>query len=107
MAQTKIATCCYCGARAALVLRGDVRHELTCSACGAPLQDMKHLKSDAVGTGKKARPKGRKADRAPDLTTATRHPVHHPVRKKKKKRKKSIGSRLFDEALDMLEDIFD
>ncbi|MGP6086509.1 hypothetical protein [Antarctobacter jejuensis] len=107
MSHTKIATCCYCGTRAALVLRGDVRHELTCSACGAPLHNMKHLKADAGATGKKSTPKKRKADWAPDLTQATRHPVHHPVRSSKKKRKKSIGYRLFDEALDLLEDIFD
>ena len=34
---TKIATCCYCGTRAALVLTGKHRHELSCSGCGAPL----------------------------------------------------------------------
>ena len=33
---TKVATCCYCGTKAALVLRGEKRHELTCSSCGAP-----------------------------------------------------------------------
>lgn len=40
---TKIATCCYCGKRAALVLTGTVRHELACSACGAPLHDLKGI----------------------------------------------------------------
>ncbi|XOY55465.1 MAG: hypothetical protein ACMUJK_11980 [Rhodobacterales bacterium] len=43
MAGTKIATCCYCGTRAALVLRGHDRHELSCSNCGAPLHVMKML----------------------------------------------------------------
>lgn len=38
----KIATCCYCGTRAVLVL-DETRHELTCSACGAPLHDMKFM----------------------------------------------------------------
>jgi hypothetical protein len=32
----KIATCCYFGTRAALVL-DRARHELACSSCGAPL----------------------------------------------------------------------
>lgn len=32
---TKVATCCYCGTKAALVLRGEKRHELTCSSRGA------------------------------------------------------------------------
>ncbi len=37
---TKVATCCYCGTRAALVLRGKQRHELSCASCGAPLHNM-------------------------------------------------------------------
>ncbi|MDJ0822410.1 MAG: hypothetical protein QNJ09_11465 [Paracoccaceae bacterium] len=45
---TKIATCCYCGARTALVLRGKERHELSCASCGAPLHDMKMLRADKV-----------------------------------------------------------
>ncbi|MDG1415673.1 MAG: hypothetical protein P8R39_10000 [Alphaproteobacteria bacterium] len=42
---TKIATCGYCGARAALVLTQQARHELTCSACGAPLDDVEVLQT--------------------------------------------------------------
>jgi hypothetical protein len=45
---TKIATCCYCGTRAALVLRGEGRHELSCASCGAPLHLMKNLRADVV-----------------------------------------------------------
>ena len=45
MTAEKIVTCCYCGTRAALVLRGRDRHELTCSACGAPLHDLKMLRA--------------------------------------------------------------
>ena len=48
----KIATCCYCGTRAALVLRGDSRHELSCAACGAPLHEMKAMPCDAQERGK-------------------------------------------------------
>ncbi|GGE46739.1 hypothetical protein [Actibacterium pelagium] len=40
---TKIATCCYCGTRAALKLVGHVQHELACSACGAPLHEIKQM----------------------------------------------------------------
>ena len=43
MPARKIATCCYCGTRAVLVLRGKERHELSCSSCGAPLHDLKML----------------------------------------------------------------
>ena len=45
----KIATCCYCGTRAALVLTGRDRHELACSSCGAPLHDLKMLKAAHPG----------------------------------------------------------
>ena len=41
MLAQEIATCCYCGAKAALVLRGKVSHELSCAPCGAPLRDLK------------------------------------------------------------------
>ena len=47
MPNTKIATCCYCGARAALVLN-KAQHELSCASCGAPLHDLKMLRADAV-----------------------------------------------------------
>lgn len=82
---TKIATCCYCGTRAALVLRGKERHELTCSACGAPLHEMKMLRAEAAPKASKpAKPKKAKA-------------------KKRKSRKR----KLFEEAFDFIEDIFD
>ena len=45
----KIATCCYCGTRAALILRGKERHELACSTCGAPLHEMKMLRDLTLG----------------------------------------------------------
>jgi len=43
MVAQKIATCCYCGMKAALVLRGKDSHELSCGSCGAPLYDLKRL----------------------------------------------------------------
>ena len=108
---TKIATCCYCGTRAALVLRGRDRHELSCSACGAPLHDMKMLRSDAVQAPVStkeyapARPKKtkRKAAAAP-LPAWDRKAGYS---KKKKKKRKTLAKRFFEEAFDVLEDIFD
>lgn len=88
---TKIATCCYCGTRAALVLTGREGHELACSACGAPLHDLKGLKS--------AEPKG-KAAKPPK-------PAKVKLKKHKKKKKKSTASKLFGEAFDLFDDIFD
>lgn len=92
---TKIATCCYCGTRAALVLTGETRHVLACSACGAPLHNMKHLAPDHVIDKTRAgRPKKR-----PEMTPKSK--------KRRKKKKKSFGSWAFEQALDALEDIFD
>lgn len=97
MAQTKIATCCYCGTRAALVLKGDLRHELACASCGAPLHNMKHLKSDFADTRPKHKP--RKPAAAVERKAAKKV--------KKKKAKKGRAHRFFDEAFDLLDDIFD
>lgn len=91
----KIATCCYCGTRAALVLKGGTRHELACSACGAPLHNLKHLARDHVTDKSRAgKPKKR-----PEMAAKS------PNRKKKKK--KSFKSWAFEQALDAIEDIFD
>lgn len=89
--QPRIATCSYCGTRAAFVLRGDVLHELTCSACGAQLHDLKALKSPP-------KPKPEKN---------AFHNPRLPVKSKKKKKKKSPIQHLLDELWDEIEDIFD
>lgn len=92
----KIATCSYCGTRAALVL-GAGRLELTCSACGAPLHALKML---PVGP-------------QPAPATAVDHrkpPKVRPEKAKKPKapkRRKGLFARVLDEAMDMVEDIFD
>lgn len=88
----KVATCCYCGARTALVLRGQERHELSCAKCGAPLHEMKMMpvKSEPVKTAPKSQIRKAK-----------------PVKVKKKKRKKSAYRKFFEEVVDVVEDIFD
>jgi len=100
--QTKIATCCYCGTRAALVLKGRDRHELACSSCGAPLHEMKKLPSDTHGDRELVKPS--------------------PVRREKPKGKKHRGSKskkrsrslsqvfmykLKDAAEEVFDDVFD
>ncbi|MFP7673597.1 hypothetical protein ACG74X_09600 [Marivita sp. S0852] len=108
---TKIATCCYCGTRAALVLRGRDRHELSCAACGAPLHDMKMLRADVVDRPVSTqsfnpnRPKKKQKK-----TGAMPVPVRdrsYGYKKKKKKKRKTLAKRFFEEAFDVLEDIFD
>ena len=90
MPAQKIVTCCYCGTRAALVLRGRERHELSCASCGAPLHDMKMLRRDHVEDRVRVKPS----------------PVRG-TRPEKTKRRKSFGAFLLEEAWDMIEDIFD
>lgn len=103
MPAQKIATCCYCGTRAALVLRGKDRHELSCSSCGAPLHNLKMLpKASGRGTAPTATP-----------TRPKPKPVHpkqpHPKAKKVEKRRKRKGlwRKVFEEVWDEIEDIFD
>lgn len=98
----KIATCCYCGTRAALRL-DQVRHELTCSNCGAPLRNLKHMaiegKDPYAPKDKRKKVKKSKAYHQP---AEYRQPP-----RKSRKRRKSLMSKVFEEAFDVIEDIFD
>lgn len=96
--QTKIATCCYCGTRAALSLKGTDRHELACSKCGAPLHDLKKLKSDTTGERELVRP-------SPVRSYQPTSKKHRAPREKKKKR--SLSQRFLSELWDAADDIFD
>jgi hypothetical protein len=91
----KIATCCYCGTRAALTLRGKERHELSCSTCGAPLHEMKMLRSDAVG------------GRDPVRYVPTHGRARRPIPQRKRKPRKSLKRRIAEELWDKAEDLFD
>lgn len=96
MRETKVATCCYCGTRAALVLRGTDRHELACASCGAPLHDLKMLPKERGTTKRSA------SDRSHD-----RYQAERGKKAKKSKKKKSFKRRAFEEIFDVIEDIFD
>ena len=99
MLPSKIATCCYCGTRAVLVLKGRDRHELACSNCGAPLHDLKML------------PRKKKAERElirPSAVRNTLRGTHRPKPKpNKRKSKMRRFADLFEDAFDAIEDIFD
>ncbi|TCL10040.1 hypothetical protein BXY66_2108 [Shimia isoporae] len=95
---SKIATCCYCGTRAALVLRGDSRHELSCSSCGAPLHELKSIPLQ------KQRVEREVAYRSASAK-AQRKTAEKPRKKLKNKRK--FAKKIFEEAFDFIEDIFD
>ncbi len=94
MAQ-KIATCCYCGTRAALTLQGAVQHELACSTCGAPLHELKQMP---------ARPQP--VERKQHYEVSRRPDKRKKTKKKYKKKSKSWGEKLFD-GLEEIIDIFD
>ena len=89
---TKIVTCCYCGVKAALVLKGTSRHELSCSSCGAPLHDLKMLP--------KAKKRGERELVRPS-------PVRHQKPIKRKKKRKARFADLIEDAFDFIEDILD
>lgn len=100
---TKITTCCYCGARAALVLRGKVSHELSCGSCGAPIHVMKRVPLEPE-------PRPRDAGPAKAKKPAISHrppPKSFKKPKYKKKRRKSALRWFIEEAADVIEDIFD
>ena len=92
---SKIATCCYCGTRAALVLRGEIRHELACASCGAPLHDLKQM----------PRPTN---DPRPAHPAVAQMPLRKMKSGKKKLRKrKSRRLDWVEDIFDVIEDIFD
>lgn len=100
---TKIATCCYCGARAALVLDRR-RHELACGSCGAPLHEMKSLPVSASPKPVEPARAPRGSRRPAPGSAAARRPM--PPRKRKRRRKSGIR-RVLEEVWDVLEDVFD
>ena len=103
MQSTKIATCCYCGMKAALVLRGKTHHELSCSSCGAPLQAMKMLPTGYEGVTKSDLKDTRRRSKVKPKTKV----LKQFKRKKKFNKRKGFGQKLWAEFWDEIEDIFD
>ena len=103
MPAQKIATCCYCGTRAALVLRGNDRHELACSSCGAPLHNLKMLpKRPEPVTARAATP-----TRPEPKAVHPKQPHPKPKKVKKRKKRKGLFAKIAEELWDEIEDIFD
>lgn len=96
----KIATCCYCGTRAALVLDRN-RHELACSACGAPLHEMKMMPQRP-----EAQPvRSNRSSPAPHY--APQKPRKPQKKTRSKKRRKGLRHKIWEEIWDVVEDVFD
>lgn len=105
----KIATCCYCGTRAVLVM-DKARHELMCSACGAPLHDMKFMPQPAEKAQKKPKVSKREDASAREAVFGQRgRSVWSANGKKssKKRKKKPVFRRFLEDIFDEIEDIFD
>lgn len=106
---TKIATCCYCGARAALVLKGRNTHELACASCGAPLHNLKSLRADAVNPKRHTPAQERRGHQSTRKgAPVTAQDLKSLVKKAKKlKKRRSSGARFLKKAFDVIEDILD
>jgi len=74
---------------------------LACSACGAPLHDLKMLRKDHADAPEHELIRPSKIRAKPGKA------AQRPAKPRKKKPRKSFGRRLFEEAFDVIEDIFD
>ena len=105
----KIATCCYCGQRTALVLRGEGRHELSCAACGAPLHEMKAIPcASQTRAAKRPGPKPKPQPKPAPHPYDTDHDAPRGYRPNRRcKRRKPFLRDALEEIWDVVEDIFD
>ncbi|MGA9433665.1 MAG: hypothetical protein WBV62_05465 [Roseobacter sp.] len=103
---TKIATCCYCGSRAALVLDKD-RHELACSSCGAPLHNMKNLPQEPARRARNERPYRYPGEKPQEKKKSRKSYGYDAPRPKYRKKRKGLMRHFFEEAFDIIEDIID
>ena len=92
--QMKVASCCYCGRRTVLQPTARQGHELACASCGAPLHEMKALKSATVS---KPKPEPQGMPQAPK----------GGKKAKKAKKRKPVWKKALGEVFDIVEDIFD
>ena len=108
MPQTrKIATCCYCGSRTVLVLDRS-RHELACSACGAPLHEMKMLPMPKKVPEPKPAPAAKFLPQRPKAQFFSDGKKRRTEdRKGKRRKRKPLSRKIFEEIWDVVEDIFD
>ncbi|MEY3005370.1 MAG: hypothetical protein RLZZ491_2546 [Pseudomonadota bacterium] len=97
---TKIATCSYCGRRAALQLTARGGHEMACGACGAPLHEMKWLKPPTPD-----QPRKRSIPAPAPHAGPVAHQTPRPTRPVK--RRKAFWKKAMSEVFDLIEDMFD
>lgn len=95
---TKIATCCYCGARSTLVLDRE-RHELACPSCAAPLHNLKQVKVDRGPA--KASPKPSNTKYKSKSKSDKKSKYDKP--KKKEKKRKPLWYKALEEVIDLID----
>lgn len=98
MPNTRIATCCYCGTRAALEVSSGGRHELVCSSCGAPLSKIEAAQAQTESAGQREQ-----KSQDLDLVDLAERFFEGKSKKKKKSKSKKAVKGIFD----FIEDIFD
>lgn len=86
------------------MLKGKDRHELACASCGAPLHDMKMLRKDRAGPRDLVQPSRVRTEPEPKRKKPKKHKTPKSYRRK---RRKGLMSKIFEEAFDVIEDIFD
>lgn len=98
-----VATCCYCGTHAPLVLTGEGRRELSCQSCGAPIRRLKALPiaRAADGAEPSSRPKRRPRPSRPDRPEPPRR------RPPRRRRRSPRWMHMLNELVDELEDLID
>lgn len=107
----KIATCSYCGTRAALIF-DEGQHELVCRACGAPLHEIKSMPQSPDKKKKKYSPGTSERQRMRQEAEAEvrgewRGRPAKPSKRTSRKPRKGLGRRVFEELWDVVDDIFD
>ena len=89
------------------MLRGKERHELACASCGAPLNDLKMLRKDKVGDRELVSPSRIRVRLKDPTPGGKREPRPHVKKTKYRKKRKGFLKWAFEEAFDVIEDIFD
>lgn len=104
----KIATCSYCGTRAALIF-DEGQHELVCRAGGAPLHEIKSMPQGPDRKKKKYAPGAAEKQRMRREAEAEVRGERcaRPAHQRSRKPRKTFGRRVFEEVWDVVEDIFD
>lgn len=103
----KIATCSYCGTRAALVLGGTTQHELACATCGAPLHDLRALKAEKPKKSGKSAKKQKKAKKPPHTLDPVSGWSLPGASHAKKRVTRKLQRKIAKKALGALADLFD